>query len=108
MPHPSGVTFVGRAGSELTLYALATCCGRETSMALADAPRLGDRVSVGTQSVVLGPVEVGDDTRIGFNVVVNRDAPSGVLVVSRAMRAKIVKRPSEQQSSVADAAGHQQ
>lgn len=44
-------------------------------------PTLGDRVVVGTGAVVLGPVRVGDDARIGSGSVVVKSVPAGTTVV---------------------------
>jgi len=96
LPHPAGVTFCGAAGRGLTLYSLAVCCPLEASLdgPLETAPRLGDRVTVGAHAVVLGPITVGDDVRIAFSLRVDRDAPPGVLVVSRALRVTMRSRPA--------------
>jgi serine O-acetyltransferase len=54
-------------------------------------PTLGDRVYVGTGSILLGPIEVGDDARIGANTFVRmHDVPPGCTVVGSPGR--IVKR----------------
>jgi len=44
-------------------------------------PTLGNRVVVGTNACVLGPIEIGDDVMIGSGSVVIRSAPSGCTVV---------------------------
>jgi Hexapeptide repeat of succinyl-transferase len=44
------------------------------------APTLGDRVRVGANAVVLGPITVGDDAVIGAGAVVVRDVPAGAVV----------------------------
>jgi serine O-acetyltransferase len=43
-------------------------------------PVLGDRVRVGANAVVLGPITVGDDAVVGAGAVVVRDVPAGVVV----------------------------
>jgi serine O-acetyltransferase len=43
-------------------------------------PVLGDRVRVGANAVVLGPITVGDDAVIGAGAVVVRDVPAGAVV----------------------------
>lgn len=45
------------------------------------APTLGDRVEVGVGAVLIGPIRVGDDARIGPNAVVMRDVPAGATVM---------------------------
>ena len=44
-------------------------------------PVLGDRVYVGPNAVVVGPIEVGDDVLVGANSLVNRDVPPSTTVV---------------------------
>lgn len=44
-------------------------------------PTLGSRVVVGTGAVILGPVMVGDDTRIGSGSVVIKSVPPSTTVV---------------------------
>ena len=44
-------------------------------------PNLGDRVVVGAGAKVLGPITVGDDSRIGANAVVVKTVPPDSVVV---------------------------
>jgi serine O-acetyltransferase len=54
-------------------------------------PTLGDRVFVGTGAILLGPIRVGDDARIGANAFVHmRDVPPRTTVVG--VPARIVKQ----------------
>ncbi|HWR84020.1 MAG TPA: serine O-acetyltransferase EpsC [Candidatus Deferrimicrobium sp.] len=54
-------------------------------------PTLGNNVLVGTGAILLGPIRVGDDVRIGANsFVVMRDIPSGCTVAGTP--ARIIKR----------------
>src|SRR5450755_3231097 len=88
LAHPSGVTFHGRAGSGLTLYSLSICCPKEPvlGLPLALGPILGDRVTVGGNAVVMGPIRLGDDTKVAFTVWIDHDVPAGSLVVSAVLR----------------------
>jgi serine O-acetyltransferase len=43
-------------------------------------PVLGDRVRVGANAVVLGPITIGDDAVVGAGAVVVRDVPPGAVV----------------------------
>lgn len=45
------------------------------------APRLGDRVQIGAGSVILGKVKIGNDVKMGCNVVVRTDIEKGSLVL---------------------------
>ncbi|MFE4213811.1 serine O-acetyltransferase EpsC [Streptomyces sp. NPDC056844] len=55
-------------------------------------PVLGDRVVIGTNAIVLGPVTVGDDALVGAGSLVLTDVPPGARVVAPA--AEIARRPS--------------
>lgn len=44
-------------------------------------PTLGNRVYVGVNAVVVGPITVGDGSLIGANSLVNRDVPPNCTVV---------------------------
>lgn len=46
-------------------------------------PTIGNRVLIGAGAKVLGPITVGDDARIGANVVVTKDIASGVTYTGR-------------------------
>lgn len=88
LPHPPGASFCGRAGRGLTMYSLATCWPAPHDGCSADkGPRLGDDVTLGGHSVVLGSVNIEDGARIGFKVTLEQNVPSGALVFSRSMRA---------------------
>jgi len=57
-------------------------------------PTLGDRVLVGTGAILLGPVSVGDDARIGANAFVRmHDVPPRSTAVG--VPARLVKRDGE-------------
>jgi serine O-acetyltransferase len=43
-------------------------------------PVLGDRVRVGANAVVIGPITIGDDAVVGAGAVVVRDVPAGAVV----------------------------
>ena len=44
-------------------------------------PTVGSRVVIGAGAKVLGPIEVGDDSRIGANAVVVKDVPEGAVAL---------------------------
>lgn len=47
-----------------------------------DHPVFGDRVVIGAGAVVVGPIRIGDDVKIGPNAVVRTDVPSGATIVA--------------------------
>ena len=64
---------------------------------LYDAPKLGQRVSVGAGAVILGNVTIEDDVNIGANAVVLSDVPAGCTAVG--IPAKVI-RPKNSQPDV--------
>ena len=61
-------------------------------------PTIGNRVMVGACAIVLGPITVGDDAKIGAGSVVVRSVPAGVTVVGDA--AHVVGQPNETQQHI--------
>ncbi|MBK8500211.1 MAG: serine acetyltransferase [Flavobacteriales bacterium] len=55
------------------------------------APRFGDRVDIGANSIIIGPVTIGDDVAIGAGAVVLKDVPANSLAVGNP--ARIIPRP---------------
>jgi serine O-acetyltransferase len=53
-------------------------------------PRIGDRVYIGSNAVVVGSITVGNDAVIGGNSLVNRDVPSHTTVIG--VPAKVVSQ----------------
>lgn len=94
LPHPAGLVFVGHAGAQLTLYSMAVCCpSGPVPLASADhGPHLGERVSVGVHAVLMGPLQVDDDTLIGPCLKVGQSLPAGVMVLARGWRARMHPR----------------
>lgn len=60
-----------------------------------EAPRIGDRVSIGAGAKILGPIVIGNDVAIGANAVVISDIPEGMLAVG--VPAKIKPRQAASQ-----------
>ncbi|MBI3394244.1 MAG: serine acetyltransferase, partial [Spirochaetia bacterium] len=57
-------------------------------------PSIGDNVFIGTHATILGPVNIGNDARIGAEtVIINRDVPEGCTVVGTPGR--IMKRGAD-------------
>lgn len=80
--HALGVVIgeTAKVGEDVTLYQGVTLGG--TSLAPGKRhPTLGDRVTVGAGAKVLGPIEIGHDSRIGANAVVVRPVPPNSVVV---------------------------
>ena len=80
--HATGVVIgeTAEVGADVTLYHGVTLGG--TSLAHGKRhPNLGDRVVVGAGAKVLGPITVGDGSRIGANAVVVKPVPPDSVVV---------------------------
>lgn len=45
-------------------------------------PTVGNRVLIGTGAKILGPINIGDDVRIGANAVVTKDVAKGATIVA--------------------------
>lgn len=65
---------------------LRQCTTIGSSHAGSGAPRLGDRVSIGPNAVVLGEIELGHDVVVGAGSVVLRDAEPGAVLVGNPAR----------------------
>lgn len=50
------------------------------------APVIGDRVDIGANAVIIGPVTIGDDVAVGAGAVVVKDVPSGHVAVGNPAR----------------------
>lgn len=50
------------------------------------SPRFGDRVDIGANAVVIGPITIGDDVAIGAGAAVVKDVPSGHFAVGNPAR----------------------
>lgn len=49
-------------------------------------PTIGNRVLVGAGAKILGPITLGDGSRVGANAVVAKDVPPGATVVGNPMK----------------------
>jgi serine O-acetyltransferase len=56
-------------------------------------PVVGNRVVIGTNAIVLGPVTIGNDALVGAGSLVMTDVPPGARVMAPA--AEVIPRPSE-------------
>lgn len=80
--HGMGVVIgeTAEVGDDVLIYHGATL-GAVSGQAGKRHPTVGSGVVIGAGAKVLGPVEVGDDARIGANAVVVHDVPAGATVV---------------------------
>ena len=80
--HATGVVIgeTAEVGADVTLYQGVTLGGTSLERGKRH-PTVGDRVTIGAGAKVLGPITIGDDTRIGANAVVVKSVPPNSVVV---------------------------
>ena len=80
--HGMGVVIgeTAELGEDVTLYHTVTLGGTSWQKGKRH-PTLGNRVTVGAGGKILGPITIGDDSRIGANAVVVKSVPSNSVVV---------------------------
>jgi serine O-acetyltransferase len=80
--HATGVVIgeTAEVGDDVTIYHGVTLGGTSTDPGKRH-PTIGDRVIVGAGAKILGPIKIGDDSRIGANAVVVKEVPSSSVVV---------------------------
>lgn len=76
-------------GDNVTLYQGVTLGGTGKDKGSKRHPTLGSNVFVGSGAKILGPITVGDNSRIGANSAVLKDVPANATVTG--MRARIIK-----------------
>jgi serine O-acetyltransferase len=80
--HATGVVIgeTAEVGDDVTIYHGVTLGGTGVDTGKRH-PTIGDRVIIGAGAKVLGPIKIGDDSRIGANAVVVKEVPSSSVVV---------------------------
>jgi serine O-acetyltransferase len=80
--HATGVVIgeTAEVGDDVTIYHGVTLGGSGNDTGKRH-PTIGDRVTIGAGAKVLGPIKIGDDSRIGANAVVVKEVPSSAVVV---------------------------
>ncbi len=96
--HATGVVIgeTAEIGDDVTLYHGVTLGGTSTSQGKRH-PTLGNRVIVGAGAKLLGPINIGDDARIGSNAVVLKDVPDSATAVG--VPAQIVQHRKKAEKS---------
>ena len=100
IPHPTGIV-VGRAtviGDDAKVMSGVVIGSRGAHRTWSDDlyPRIGHRVFIGANSVVVGPITIGDDVMIGAGVVVSESvaASSVVHAAKPAIEPRTAGRPA--------------
>ncbi|MBD3197596.1 MAG: serine O-acetyltransferase [Candidatus Lokiarchaeota archaeon] len=92
--HGSGVVIgeTSEIGNNVTIYA-GVVLGGTSNEPIKRHPTIGNDVVIGTGAKLLGPINVGDNVKIGANSVVISDVPSNSVVVG--VPARITSRKGE-------------
>jgi serine O-acetyltransferase len=104
--HATGVVIgeTAEVGDDVTIYHGVTLggSGKDTGKR---HPTIGDRVIIGAGAKILGPIKIGDDSRIGANAVVVKEVPSSAVVVG--VPGQVISRtsPGEDDSMMPDLVG---
>ena len=88
MDHGLGIVIgeTAEIGENVTIYQAVTLGGTMPSVESDSQrnqkrhPTIGNNVIIGSGAQILGPINVGDNARIGANSVVSKDVPSDVTV----------------------------
>ena len=93
VPHISGIiiSFYASIGDDCTIHHQVTI-GEESIAHKGLAPRIGNNVYIGAGAKIIGPIDIGDNVRIGANAVVTKDVPPNCTVVGAN---KIIQRTGE-------------
>src|SRR5271169_4201628 len=80
--HATGVVIgeTAEVGDDVTIFHGVTLGGTSSDRGKRH-PTIGDRVVIGAGAKVLGPIKIGDDSRIGANAVVVKEVPSSAVVI---------------------------
>lgn len=89
--HGSGVVIgeTAEVGDNVTMYQGVTLGGTGKDKGAKRHPTVGNNVFIGSGAKILGPITIGDNSRIGANSAVLKDVPANSTVTG--MRARIVK-----------------
>lgn len=94
--HPTSTIIAGRLGKNVTLYGqvgIGGGIGDEDVGGGKGLPCIGDNVTIGIRSMIVGPVTVGDGASVAIGSLVNKNVPPGAKAIGSPCR--IVKAKSE-------------
>lgn len=104
--HATGVVIgeTAEVGDDVTIFHGVTLGGTGVDTGKRH-PTIGDRVIVGAGAKILGPIKIGDDSRIGANAVVVKEVPSSSVVVGVPGQIISRARPGTGDDSMPDLVG---
>ncbi len=99
--HGMGVVIgeTAEVGEDVMMYHGVTLGGTTLSKGKRH-PTVGNRVTIGAGAKILGPIEIGDDCRVGANAVVVKPVPANSVVVG--VPGQIVSRKAATAPAVAE------
>ncbi|MDR3070489.1 MAG: serine O-acetyltransferase [Propionibacteriaceae bacterium] len=79
--HGMGVVIgeTAEIGEDVLMYHQVTLGGRSRGN-FKRHPTIGNRVLIGAGAKIIGPIHIGDDTKIGANALVVKDVPANAIV----------------------------
>ncbi len=100
--HGMGVVIgeTARIGSNVTIYHGVTLGGvapQDSEKGSVRHPQIGNNVIVGSGAQLLGPINVGDGSKIGSNAVVVTDVEPGAIMVGNPARKVVRKEHAQEQ-----------
>ena len=100
--HANGVVIgeTSEIGDDVMLYHGVTLGGQVLTQTKRH-PTIGNGVTVGAGAKVLGPITIGDNSAIGANAVVTKDAPADSILTG--IPAKVRPRQKDQRTPLVDA-----
>ena len=100
--HGSGIVIgeTTEIGDDVMLYHGVTLGGQVLTQTKRH-PTIGNGVTVGAGAKVLGPITIGDNSAIGANAVVTKDAPADSILTG--IPAKVRPRQKDQRTPLVDA-----
>lgn len=91
--HGMGIVIgeTAEVGDDVLIYHGVTLGGVSTKK-MKRHPTIGDRVLIGAGAKLLGPIEIGADSKVGANAVVTKSAPAGSILTG--IPAKVRQAPN--------------
>lgn len=79
--HTNGIVIGGEIGDNFECFHNVTIGGRGRNNNGRELPKIGNNVKAYCGSIIIGPVTIGDNVKIGANCIVINDIPNNCTVV---------------------------